>query len=60
MSNALQAHDDIDVIYCIGKQRYTLGGAVQAVEDAGKTDDDILGKRWSAYWKHAVKDGTIV
>ncbi len=34
VSDALQAHDDIDVIYCINDT--SALGAVQAVEDAGK------------------------
>lgn len=35
VSDALQANDDIDVIYCINDT--SALGAVQAVEDAGKT-----------------------
>lgn len=36
-------------------------GAVQAVEDAGKTGQiDILGKDGAPIGKHAVKDGTMV
>ncbi|MDE8682294.1 substrate-binding domain-containing protein, partial [Blautia schinkii] len=35
VSDALQENDDIDVIYCINDT--SALGAVQAVEDAGKT-----------------------
>ena len=36
-------------------------GAVQAVEDAGKTGEiDILGKDGAPIGKHAIKDGTMV
>jgi ABC-type sugar transport system substrate-binding protein len=59
VSDALQAHDDIDVIYCINDT--SALGAVQAVEDAGKTGQiDILGKDGAPIGKHAVKDGTMV
>ena len=50
---------DIDVIYCINDT--SALGAVQAVEDAGKTGQiDILGKDGAPIGKHAVKDGTMV
>ena len=59
VSDALQAHDDIDVIYCINDT--SALGAVQAVEDAGKTGEiDILGKDGAPIGKHAIKDGTMV
>lgn len=58
-SDALQANDDIDVIYCINDT--SALGAVQAVEDAGKTGQiDILGKDGAPIGKHAIKDGTMV
>ena len=54
-----RAHDDIDVIYCINDT--SALGAVQAVEDAGKTGEiDILGKDGAPIGKHAIKDGTMV
>ena len=59
VSDALQAHDDIDVIYCINDT--SALGAVQAVEDAGKTGEiDILGKDGAPIGKHAIADGTMV
>lgn len=59
VSDALQAHDEIDVIYCINDT--SALGAVQAVEDAGKTGEiDILGKDGAPIGKHAIKDGTMV
>lgn len=59
VSDALQANDDIDVIYCINDT--SALGAVQAVEDAGKTGKiDILGKDGAPIGKHAIKDGTMV
>ncbi len=59
VSDALQAHDDIDVIYCINDT--SALGAVQAVEEAGKAGSiDILGKDGAPIGKHAIKDGTMV
>lgn len=59
VSDALQANEDIDVIYCINDT--SALGAVQAVEDAGKTGQiDILGKDGAPIGKHAIKDGTMV
>lgn len=59
VSDALQAHDDIDVIYCINDT--SALGAVQAVEEAGKLDSiDILGKDGAPIGKHAIKDGKMV
>ena len=59
VTDALQAHDDIDVIYCINDT--SALGAVQAVADAGKTGKiDILGKDGAPIGKHAIKDGTMV
>ena len=59
VSDALQAHDDIDVIYCINDT--SALGAVQAVEEAGKTGEiDILGKDGAPIGKHAIADGTMV
>lgn len=59
VADALQANDDIDVIYCINDT--SALGAVQAVEDAGKTGEiDILGKDGAPIGKHAIKDGTMV
>lgn len=59
VSDALQAHDDIDVIYCINDT--SALGAIQAVEENGKTDSiDILGKDGAPIGKHAIKDGSMV
>ena len=59
VSDALQAHDDINVIYCINDT--SALGAVQAVEDAGKSDSiDILGKDGAPIGKHAINDGKMV
>ncbi len=59
VSDALQAHDDIDVIYCINDT--SALGAVQAIEDAKKTGTiDVLGKDGAPIGKHAIKDGTMV
>lgn len=59
VTDALQAHDDIDVIYCINDT--SALGAVQAVEEAGKTGKiDILGKDGAPIGKHAINDGTMV
>ena len=59
VADALQANDDIDVIYCINDT--SALGAVQAVEDAGKTGEiDVLGKDGAPIGKHAIKDGTMV
>ena len=59
VADALQANDDIDVIYCINDT--SALGAVQAVEEAGKTGEiDILGKDGAPIGKHAIKDGTMV
>ncbi len=59
VTDALQAHDEIDVIYCINDT--SALGAVQAVEDAGKTGEiDILGKDGAPIGKHAIADGQMV
>lgn len=59
VSDALQAHDNINVIYCINDT--SALGAVQAVEEAGKTGKiDILGKDGAPIGKHAIKDGQMV
>lgn len=59
VSDALQAHDDIDVIYCINDT--SALGAVQAVEEAGRAQQiDILGKDGAPIGKHAIKDGKMV
>ena len=59
VSDALQAHDNIDVIYAINDT--SALGAVQAVAEAGKTGSiDILGKDGAPIGKHAIKDGTMV
>jgi ribose transport system substrate-binding protein len=59
VTDALQAHDDIDVIYCINDT--SALGAVNAVTEAGMTGKiDILGKDGAPIGKHAIKDGLMV
>lgn len=59
VADVLQAHDDINVIYCINDT--SALGAVQAVEDAGLTGKiDILGKDGAPIGKQAIKDGKMV
>lgn len=59
VSDALQAHDKIDVIYAINDT--SALGAVQAVEESGRAGSiDILGKDGAPIGKHAIKDGTMV
>ncbi len=58
VSDALQAHDDINVIYCINDT--SAMGAISAVAEAGKTDSiDILGKDGAPIGKHAINEGTL-
>lgn len=59
VADALQANDDIDVIYCINDT--SALGAVQAIEEAGKTGQiDVLGKDGAPIGKQAIKDSTMV
>ena len=59
VTDALQANDNINVIYCINDT--SALGAVKAVEEAGLTGKiDILGKDGAPIGKHAIKDGTMV
>jgi ribose transport system substrate-binding protein len=59
VTDALQAHDDINVIYCINDT--SALGAVNAVKEAGLTGKiDILGKDGAPIGKHAIKDGLMV
>lgn len=59
VADVLQAHDDINVIYCINDT--SALGAVQAVEDAGLTGKiDIIGKDGAPIGKQAIKDGKMV
>lgn len=59
VSDALQAHDNIDVIYCINDT--SALGAVQAVEEAGLAGQiDILGKDGAPIGKRAIADGQMV
>lgn len=58
ISDVLQAHDDIDVIYCINDP--SAMGAIQAVEEAGRQDEiDIIGKDGAPIGKHAIKEGKL-
>lgn len=59
VTDALQAHEDIDVIYCINDT--SAQGAIQAVEEAGKSDKiAVLGKDAAPIGKQAIKDGKQV
>lgn len=59
VADVLQAHDEINVIYCINDT--SALGAVQAVEDAGLTGKiDIIGKDGAPIGKQAIKDGKMV
>lgn len=59
VTDALQAHDDIDVIYAINDT--SALGAINAVKEAGKTGKiDVLGKDGAPIGKHAIKEGTMV
>lgn len=59
ISDVLQAHDDVDVIYCINDT--SAQGAIQAVEEAGKTGEiAIVGKDGAPIGKQAIKDGKQV
>lgn len=58
VSDALQAHDNVDVIYCINDP--SALGAVQAAEEAGRADSiDVLGKDAAPISKHAIKEGKM-
>lgn len=58
VTDALQANEDIDVIYCINDT--SALGAIQAVEEAGLTGEiDILGKDGAPIGKQAIVDGTL-
>ncbi len=57
--DVLEAHPEIDVIYCINDP--SAYGAIQAVEDAGLTGKvDVLGKDGAPTGKHNIKDGKEV
>lgn len=59
VTDALQAHDDINVIYCINDT--SAQGAIKAVEEAGRTADiTVLGKDGAPIGKQAIKDGKQV
>ena len=57
--DVLEAHPEIDVIYCINDP--SAYGAIQAVEDAGLTGKvDVIGKDGAPTGKHNIKDGKQV
>ena len=57
VSDALQAHKDINVIYCINDT--SAAGAIKAVQEAGLTGKvSILGKDGAPIGKQAVSKGT--
>lgn len=59
VSDVLEAHDEIDVIYCINDT--SALGAVQAVADKGLTGKvDIIGKDGAPIGKQAIKEGKMV
>lgn len=57
VSDALQAHKDINVIYCINDT--SAAGAIKAVQEAGMTGKiSVLGKDAAPIGKHAISEGT--
>lgn len=59
VSDALQAYDDIDVIYCINDT--SAAGAIEACEEAGRLDEiSILGKDAAPLGKQNIADGKQV
>lgn len=59
VTDALQAYDNIDVIYAINDT--SALGAVNAVQESGKADSiDVLGKDGAPIGKHAIKEGKMV
>lgn len=59
VTDALQAYDDVDVIYCINDT--SALGAIQAVEEAGREDEiSIIGKDGAPIGKKAISEGKMV
>lgn len=59
VSDALQAYDDIDVIYCINDT--SAAGAIEACEEAGRLDEiSIVGKDAAPLGKQNIADGKQV
>lgn len=59
VTDALQAYDDVDVIYCINDT--SALGAIQAVEEAGRQDEiSIIGKDGAPIGKKAISEGKMV
>lgn len=59
VTDALQAHDDVDVIYCVNDT--SALGAIQAVEEAGRQDEiSIIGKDGAPIGKKAIAEGKMV
>lgn len=59
VSDALQAYDDIDVIYCINDT--SAAGAIEACEEAGRLDEiDIVGKDAAPLGKNNIAEGKQV
>ena len=59
VADALSAHPDINVIYCINDT--SAAGAIKAVDEAGlKGKVDVLGKDAAPLGKQAIKDGKQV
>lgn len=58
VTDALQAYEDVDVIYCINDT--SALGAIQAVEEAGLEDEiSILGKDGAPIGKKAISEGQM-
>lgn len=58
-TDILQAHDNIDVIFCVDDP--TAMGVIQAIEDAGLTGKiGVYGKDASPDGKKAIVEGTLV
>lgn len=59
MVDVLQAHDDIDVVYCVNDA--SALGVIQAIEESGKGDDiAVYGKDGSPNGKLAISEGKMV
>lgn len=59
MVDVLEAHDDIDVVYCVNDA--SALGIVQAIEESGKGEDiAVYGKDGSPNGKLAISEGKMV
>lgn len=59
MLDALEAYDDIDIVYCVGDS--SALGVIQAIEESGKgTDIAVYGKDGSPNGKELIAAGKMV